>query len=378
MKICMFTSSFLPTMGGLQYQVKWLAEGLSKPEEEIYLLTPNDASEYIKTNEGGFPKNIDLAFGKSHLRNILKLRRAIQWIKPNVIHVHAVIPDGFYAVVATLFIDIPLVITSHGIDVVRIKEINYGYRLNPLYSLIIKAVLRRCKKHVVVSDSMIPFAIEAGSSRNKICKIYDAAPPIKEAISIQDIEIVQKKYHLENSRVILTLSGMRPIKGLEYLIRAMPLVLKENPNTRLLITCKGDEYEDYIRNLVMEIGMEDDVDFIGFVKGKEKNALINICDVFCMPSLYESFGIAILDVMHYGTAVVASDTGGIPEIIENGKNGILCRPKDHMQIAKSINALLEDEKLNGRIGRAGESSVHRFDIGRISNEYISVYSEVVE
>lgn len=376
MRICIFTSSFLPTIGGLQYQVKWLAEGIAKQGEEIYLLTPNDASGYISTSEGSFLKNVDLAFGKSHLQNIIKLRKAIQQIKPEVIHVPSVVPDGFYAVIAALFRNIPIVITSHGIDIVKMKEINYGYRLNPIYAIIIKAVLRRCDKHVVISDSMIPFAIEAGSSMDRLCKIHDIAPPAKEDVSVQAIEKARKKYNTGNSKIILTLSGMRPIKGLEYLIKAMPLVLEKNPDTRLLMTCRG-EYEVYIRNLVLKMGVADNVDFIGFIEGAEKDALTSICDVFCMPSLYESFGIATLEAMRYGTAVVASDTGGIPEIIENGKNGLLCKPKDHVQLAESINALLEDKELNRQIGAAGKSSMYRFDVGRISDEYISIYREVV-
>lgn len=376
MKICMFTSSFLPTIGGLQYQVKWLAEGIAEQGEQVYLLTPNDASAYIE-QKNGFPKNVNLAFGKSHFLNIIKVRKAIQRIKPDVVHVPSVIPDGFYAVIATFSMNVPIVITSHGIDIVTIKEIGYGYRLNPIYAMIIKAVLRRCDKHVVVSESMMPFAIDAGSSMDRLCKIHDIAPPGKRNISTQAVEKVRKKHNINNSKTILTLSGMRPIKGLEYLIRAMPIILEKNPDTRLLMTCKG-EYEDHIHNLVLKMGIQDNVDFIGFIEGEEKDVLTCICDVFCMPSLYESFGIAILDVMQYGTAVVASDTGGIPEIIENGKNGLLCKPKDHVQIAESINALLEDTELNRRIGAAGKSSMHRFDVERISDEYISIYEKVVK
>ena len=376
MKICMFTSSFLPTIGGLQYQVKWLAEGIAEQGEEMYLLTPNDASAYIE-QKNGFPKNVNLAFGKSHFLNIIKVRKAIQHIKPDVVHVPSVIPDGFYAVIATFSMNVPIVITSHGIDIVTIKEIGYGYRLNPIYAMIIKAVLRRCNKHVVVSESMMPFAIDAGSSMDRLCKIHDIAPPGKRNISTQAIEKVRKKYNINNSKTILTLSGMRPIKGLEYLIRAMPIILEKNPDTRLLMTCRG-EYGEHIRNLVLKMGIQDNVDFIGFIEGEEKDVLTCICDVFCMPSLYESFGIAILDVMQYGTAVVASDTGGIPEIIENGENGLLCKPKDHVQLAESINALLEDTELNRRIGAAGKSSMHRFDVERISDEYISIYEGVVK
>ena len=376
MKICMFTSSFLPTIGGLQYQVKWLAEGIAEQGGEIYLLTPHNVSAYIEIKNNEYPKNINLNFGKNYLQNIIKLRRTLKQINPDIIHTHAVIPDGLYVLLARGLSKTPLIITSHGIDIVKIKEINYGYRLNPVYSLIIKGVLKRCDEHVVVSNAMVKYASDAGSSKDKITMIPDGIPP-KKNVSIEKINEVIKKYKIAtDEKILLTLSGMRPIKGLEYLLRAMPKVLKENQNTRLIMACKG-RYTTYLETLIGNLKIEDKVEFVGFVQGEEKLALIKLCDIFCMPSLFESFGITLLEASQFEKAIVASNTGGIPEIVESGKTGLLVPPKNLDEISKAINLLLADETLRTKLGKEAKKNVERFDVKKIANKYISLYKEMI-
>jgi len=373
MKICMFTSSFLPTIGGLQYQVKWLAEGIAEQGEEIYLLTPNDASAYIE-QKNDYPKNVNLTFGKSHFSNIIKFRKVIQQIKPDIIHAHTIIPDGFYVLLARGLSKTPLIITSHGIDIVKIKEINYGYRLNPIYSLIIKGILKRCDKHVVVSNAMIKYASDAGSSHDKIVVIPNGIPSRKE-VAEEKVELIKEKYNLQDNYCILTLSGMRPIKGLEYLIRALPIVLKEH-NVHLLMACKG-EYEAYIKALIEKFNLSKHITFLGFVSGEEKLALLKACDIFCIPSVFESFGIVILEAMQYGKPVIASEAGGMPEIIDNGKNGLLVPPKEPKKLADAICLLLDDENLRRTLGREAERSVNKYSIENVARRYIEIYEEVL-
>ncbi len=373
MKICMFTSSFLPTIGGLQYQVKWLAEGIAEQGEQIYLLTPNDASACIEIKDE-YPKNINLNFGKSYLQNIMNLRRTLKQINPDIIHAHTIIPDGFYVLLARGLSKTPLIITSHGIDIVKIKEINYGYRLNLVYSLIIKGVLKRCNKHIVVSNAMIKYASDAGSSHDKIVVIPNGIPPRKE-VAEEKVELIKEKYNLQDNCCILTLSGMRPIKGLEYLIRALPIVLTKH-NVHLLMACRG-EYEAHIKALIEKFNLSKHITFLGFVSGDEKLALLKACDIFCIPSVFESFGIVILEAMQYGKPVVASEAGGMPEIIDNGKNGLLVPPKESKKLADAICLLLDDENLRRTLGREAERSVNKYSIEIVAQKYIKVYEEVL-
>ena len=378
MRICMFTSSFLPVIGGLQYQVKWLAEGIAEQGEEVYLLTPQDANSYIDQKKNGFPKNINLNLNKNHLLNILKVRKAINEIKPDIIHTHSALPDGLYATLANSFKGIPLIITSHGADVIKIKEINYGYRLNPIFSLIIKNILKRLNKHVVVSDAMIKYALDAGSSKDKIAVIPNGIPP-KENVSEEKVNEVREIYGISpDEKILLTFSGMRPIKGLDYLITAMPMILKEHPESRLIMACRGEGYEHYLEGLIKNLNLKNGVSFIGFVQGEEKLALMESCDVFCLPSLMESFGIVLLEAMQFEKPIVASDTGGISEVIENARTGILVPPKRADELYKAINLLLTDKKLRERIGKNAGKRVRRFDIRKIANSYISLYEEVTK
>lgn len=378
----MFTSSFLPTIGGLQFQVKWLAEELARQGEEVYLLTPKDAGKYIDKQQNNLPKNIDLNFDTSsvrvrrHLCNTLKLLKAINKIKPDIIHVHSTVPDGFYVILTKPLHGSPVIITSHGIDIVRFREIDYGYRLNPLIATATKYVLKFCDRHVVLSDPMISFALEAGSSKEKIVKIPNAAPPKRE-VSEEVLKEVKDEYDItSDEKFLLSLSGMRPIKGLEYLIKAMPEVLRENPNTRLIIACKGEKYEIYLKNLVKNLNLKNYVNFVGFIVDEDRKwALVNLIDVFCVPSLFESFSTLVLEAMVYGKAIVASNTVGVP--IENGENGLLVPPKTSGALSKAINALLSDEGLRLKLGEEAKRSAEKFNLKSIAERYISLYKDVV-
>ena len=382
MKICMFTSSFLPTIGGLQYQVKWLAEGIAEQGEEIYLLTPNNASAYIE-QKNGYPKNVNLNFRsvsptnpKSHFVNVFKLRNAIAEIKPDIIHLHSALPDGLYGILANSFKKIPLIITSHGADVVKIKEIDYGYRLNPVYSLLIRCTLKACDKHTVVSDAMIKYASDAGSVYDDVIVIPNGAPP-RKYVSEEKINEIREKYGISpDEKTLLTLSGMRPMKGLEYLLRAMPEILRENHNTRLIMTGKG-ECTGQFERLVNKLNIAKKVNFVGFIQEEEKLALIKLCDIFCMPSVFEPFGIVLLEASQFERAIVASNVGGIPDIIEDGKTGLLVPPKKPNEISKAINLLLLDEDLRLRLGKEAGKVVKEFDMKNIADRYISLYKEVI-
>jgi glycosyltransferase involved in cell wall biosynthesis len=356
----------------LQYQVKWLAEEMARQGIEIYLLTPNNSSTYLEMH-GGFPKNVSLNFSKNYPLNTINLWKAMHYIKPDVIHTHSVLPDTLMAVFAK-HRKTPLVTTSHGMDIAVVKEFKYGYRLNPLASIAIRLALKICDKHIVPSDAMVKFATEAGSNREKIIKIPNGTPPRKE-VAEEKVELIKEKYNMQDNCCILTLSGMRPIKGLEYLIRALPIVLKEH-NIHLLMACKG-EYEVYIKALIEKLNLSKHMMFLGFVSGDEKLALLKACDIFCVPSVFESFGIVILEAMQYGKPVVASEVGGMPEIIEKGKNGLLVPPKDSQKLADAICLLLDDENLRRTLGREAERSVSKYSIKVVAQKYIKIYEEIL-
>ena len=133
---------------------------------------------------------------------------------------------------------------------------------------------------------------------------------------------------------ILSLGRLVATKGLDCLIEAM-----RDVDYRLIICGTGPE-EKTIRRLVSKYGLEDRVEIRGWVSEEEKNRLMDTCRFFVMPSIYESYGLAALEVMSYGKPIVCTDVDGLPGNVKDA--GLYVKPKDPRGLAEGINRLLSD------------------------------------
>ena len=136
---------------------------------------------------------------------------------------------------------------------------------------------------------------------------------------------------------ILFMGRLVNTKGLEYLVKAMRSVDSK------LIICGGGPLQDKLQNLIERSQLQNKVEMTGRVCEERKCELLSSCKIFVMPSIFESYGIAVAEAMSYGKAIVATDTGGLPEVVRDG--GLLCRPKDPVDLAKKLTELLRNEEL---------------------------------
>ncbi len=144
-------------------------------------------------------------------------------------------------------------------------------------------------------------------------------------------------------------------KGVEYLLQALPKLLPGN--TRLWIAGEGP-YEETLRALAHELGVEGRVYFLGRLEQDELAALYRSCSMLVATSFVnETFGMALCEAMACGVAVVASDFGGFKEVVEDGVTGLLVRPQDPADLAAQINTLLADPTLARKMGSAGRQRV---------------------
>lgn len=134
---------------------------------------------------------------------------------------------------------------------------------------------------------------------------------------------------------ILSLGRLVATKGLRYLIEAM-----RDVDYRLVICGTGPE-EKHIRRAIARYGLEDRVELRGRVSEEEKNRLMDTCRFFVMPSIYESYGLAALEVMSYGKPLVCTDVDGLPGNVKDA--GLYVRPKDPKSLADGINRMLSDD-----------------------------------
>lgn len=139
---------------------------------------------------------------------------------------------------------------------------------------------------------------------------------------------------------VLFLGRLRDKKGVYDIIRAMPAVLAAAPAT--VFTLAGDGELDGAARLAQELGVAHALRLPGWVDGAAKDALMDGADLLLLPSYFEGLPICVLEAMAQGVAVVASDVGGIPEALEQGRCGVLLAPGDVAAIAAAVLSLLED------------------------------------
>ena len=381
MRICMISASFLPVVGGVQFQVKYQAEAIAREGVELFFLSYADGQQFLNKTNNGFPEFVRLN-KKNPIIGTFELFRLIKKISPDVIHVQSAEMQAFQIAFLKLLglIQQPFIITSYGVDIMTSKEIGYGFRLKSHLNLIIRFILRKAAKHVIIGKLMQKFALEAGSAPDKIIEINNAISLEKKEISDEKSSSILEKFNITPETTLLfSLSGMRPLKGLEYLVQAMPPIIKEFPKAKLILVGKSDdEYEKYIRALVKSLDIENHIDFVGFITDEDKKVvLLRRTDIFCKPSILEACSIAILEAMREGRVVVASIPGGI-DIITDNENGLLVQVKNPEDFAKKTIQVLKDKNLRDKIEAGAREHVKNFDIKKIASQYIALYREVAK
>lgn len=387
-KIAVFTTSFLPVIGGSQYELKWLMNSMDKLLEhdrykklELYFFAPNKESLKYAKFKNIKVRNLNLkSTSKLHfLRNIFKLRKMLKKIKPDLLYCfQGVTPDGLMVYLNNL---VSLkkqryIIVSHGGDIVVLPEIGYGIRSNLFLNYLTKLVLRKVEKHVLPSTALIDFAIEAGTNSNKIKVIPNGLEPVKIKNNQELINQFRKRWDIDDKKdfCLLSFSSLRAIKNLDCLVEGFAKA-QQIGNLKLFLTCEGNGIES-LKLKVKKLKLENNIKFIGPVEGKMKDVCFKICDVFCLVSLFENFPISVLEAMDYGKVVLVSKVGGLKDFITHKYNGIFVKPNDIKDITDKIIEIYRNKEFRKKIGENAKKSVKKYYIDNIAEQYLDLYNTV--
>ncbi len=179
--------------------------------------------------------------------------------------------------------------------------------------------------------------------------------------------------------VILTVSHLRRVKGIDVLIRALNQVRRSYPNVLLLVAGSVNEpgYERELKALVSQLGLTANVRFLG--KSTRVRELLEGCDLFCLLSRSEGMSNALLEAMAAAVPCVATAVGGTPEVIEDGHTGHLVPNEDAAAAASCIVSLLANPEAARRMGEAGQLAVkHRFSTQRMVDDLVAAYEGLLE
>jgi glycosyltransferase involved in cell wall biosynthesis len=174
-----------------------------------------------------------------------------------------------------------------------------------------------------------------------------------------------------NEKIIVFVGRIRPVKGVPYLIEAMSLIRRKNKSCRLMLVGYGDE--ENINALIKKYDLTDCVSFVGKVSNEDVPGYLIASDVFVLPSLYEGFGIVILEAMAAGLPVISTNVGGPPDIIKDGVNGYLVGTKNSEQIADSVIRLLDDDRLREKMSESNITEVKKYGWESVAKQVESLF-----
>ncbi len=195
--------------------------------------------------------------------------------------------------------------------------------------------------------------------KGRLCSIYGLP---KSKVTVMPNGIFFDRWRAEVDAVnacegsgyaLLAVARLYKRKGLDRLIEAWPDILKREPCATLRIVGDGLEMNS-LKSLAQNLGVGGSIFFEGDVRSLNKMAAFYAgCDIFCLPSLHETFGLVYLEAMAAGKPVVALNSSAVPEVIENGKEGILVEPEDRASLVDAILKLMGDASLRKSMGEAG-------------------------
>jgi glycosyltransferase involved in cell wall biosynthesis len=230
---------------------------------------------------------------------------------------------------------------------------------------------------IPVSESIGTVIKKAGVFHENIQVLLSGIAKKNEKSSSPSTETLATLKKIKGQPVIGTVAHLFPRKGLEYLIEAMAHLKKVFPRIFLVIVGTGDfQYERRLRKQVEHLGLTENVLFAGFQDYPE--LFISEFDIFVLPSISEGFGIVLLEAMALGKPIVASNIGGIPEIVQHEKTGLLVPSANVEDLCQGLLTLLNDPKKRAVMGDEAKKRIEeQFSLQSMMERLYGLYSEVL-
>ncbi len=308
-----------------------------------------------------------------------RLRQEVSDFRPDLLHAHWFLPNGYMAAKVARDSGLPLLATLHGSDVfVAEKGFPYSHM-----SRVTNSTLGRLTS---CSPELRDRICRLGFPRERSHVIPYAADPRMVGLHVDPMEAraLRRKHGLEAAQPLLFALGRLVYKkGYEYLLRAMPRILEALPEARLVIGGEGD-LEDELKGLCRELGIEQRVQFIGRLLRDAIPAWLAACDLFVMPSIKDRAGNidglpnVILEAMAMGRAVVASGVAGIPLAVREGQNGLCVPQKDAPALAAAVIRACEDPERLRRWGAESRALIDsELNWPTVASRYEQVYKNLL-
>ncbi|MFA5984587.1 MAG: glycosyltransferase [Methylococcaceae bacterium] len=373
--------------------LRYLAVALQKKQFEIHVLSPDNICVDPQFQTGivqshrymyFWPRKLQkLAYGSGILPNLrnqpwlfvqipffmlamfVSAWRLIQRLKPDVIHAHWVFPQGVLASLLGKLTGVPVIITAHGGDVFALQGRVLGYlkrwgiqhcrawTCNTLATA--KAV-----GHYLPTPEIIPMGVDYA--------LFSSGQPISRSVT---------------GKIILFVGRLVEKKGVHCLITAFSLLPKAELETAKLWIIGDGLERKRLEDLVVALGLTENVVFYGRLANTVLPQYYAAADIFVAPSMpdasgdTEGQGVMLLEAMACGVAVISTKTGGITEVLDDGRSALLVPPNDPVALKNAIGKLLEDSELRAFLAKTGQKQAQRYDWEHVALKFALLYRAVL-
>jgi glycosyltransferase involved in cell wall biosynthesis len=350
------------TWRGGQNQVLLTVNGLRSIGQRASLVAHPDGELRRRVEEG-----LDLVpiapRAEMDLSAAWRLSRALKRLMPDVVHAH----DAHATAMASLALSlgapaqVPALVVSRRVDF-HLKQNAFSRWKH-----------RQVDCFIAASDAIRRMLIADGVPAERAVTVHEGID-LEHVRAAPLVDVHQAFWLPHHAPVVGNVAALVPHKGQRHLIEAARLVIRAIPDARFLILGEG-ERRDSLERLIRDHHLEKHVLLPGF--RTDVLGCIKAFDLYVTSSVSEGLGTSLLDAMACSRAVVGTRAGGIPEIIEDGRTGVLVEPRDHAALASQIVRLLNDPELRRRMGAAGLARVaERFTVERMVAETAAVYERV--
>ena len=363
-------NTFLTIMGLYEngYEVSLMSGPVEEPRQDRGEQIRKQGMRYIF-----IPELVRTVSPLKDLKALFKIYRYLRKERFDIVHSHTS-KAGLLGRLAAKLAGVPIIIhTPHGhvffgyFGLVKTKLFIFVERMSSrLADKIIALTSREKKDHLLFNianeDKFV--VINSGVDLNKF-----------KTLPLNEIQNFKRKLGIpENSLIVGTVGRLVPIKGPAFLIEAAKLIVPKYPSTLFIFTGDGHLKQE-LKKKTLEMGIEDNIIFLGWRDDVAR--IISIYDILVLPSLNEGMGRVLVEAMALGKPIVASDIGGIPDLITHGKNGFLVPPKSPELLAKYIQILIEKKERRESMGQTGKKNALNFSRESMVERITALYKELL-
>tara|TARA_B110001452_G_scaffold109503_1_gene90879 strand:- start:3375 stop:4511 length:1137 start_codon:yes stop_codon:yes gene_type:complete len=365
-----------PTFGGSGIVATELGKALSKKGHEIHFITYSEPVRLGELRKNIFYHEVRTSdyplFKFTPYEQVLtsKLVDVVKFERLDILHVHYAIPHASAAYMAQQIlkdqgIEIPFITTLHGTDITLVGK-------DPSFEPVINFSINKSNRVTAVSENLKKETFELFDIKNNI-EVIPNFICLKE-YKLDNNDYYKKRYAPNNEKIICHVSNFRKVKRIQDVIIAFEGISKEI-DAKLLLVGDGPE-RARLEQISRNSKFNKNIFFLGSLKSTKE--VLNISDLFMLPSSKESFGLSALEAMACGVPVIASESGGIPEVVLHGESGLLNSVRDTYQMTKNALKLLSNESLLKSFKSNAYKQAMKFDIELILPKYEKLYEQCIK